>query len=151
MGFFRYVMAACLLALLWLVSDPVEVSSISIPEAGKKLVPCSGSPNCVSSESESKRHSIEPLAFQGAPGTAFDCLKRILTATRGAEVVSSEPQSLHVEFRTRLGFVDDAHFALDEEKGLIQMRSASRLGYWDLGANRRRLERIRFIFGAQCL
>jgi uncharacterized protein (DUF1499 family) len=151
MDFLRYLMAACLLALFWLVSDPVEIPSTSIPEAGKKLAPCPGSANCVSSESDNKRHSIEPLAFDGEAESAFDCLKRVLMAMTRSKLVSSETHSLHVEFRTRLGFVDEAHFALDEERGVIQMRSASRLGYWDLGANRRRLERVRFVFGAQCL
>jgi len=40
-------------------------------------------------------------------------------------------------------FTDDAEFLLDRERRLIQLRSASRLGYSDLGLNRRRIEEIR--------
>jgi uncharacterized protein (DUF1499 family) len=147
---FRCLLAASILVSLWLLADPSEIPSASVSESGKRLLPCPESPNCVSSESEDDRHSIAPLNFKGPPQDAFDCLKRLLMATRRAQVVSSEANLLHVEFRTRLGFVDDAHFALDKKRGLIQMRSASRMGYWDLGANRRRLERIRSIFAAQC-
>ncbi|MEC7418575.1 MAG: DUF1499 domain-containing protein, partial [Pseudomonadota bacterium] len=48
------------------------------------------------------------------------------------------------EARTRLlRFVDDVEFELREEAGIIAVRSASRVGYSDLGANRRRIEKIR--------
>ncbi len=49
---------------------------------------------------------------------------------------------MRVEFHTLL-FVDDGEFLLAAEQGLIQVRSASRMGYSDLGKNRRRLEEIR--------
>ncbi len=147
----RFLMAAGLLAVLWIIVDPLQTRSNSIPEPGQRLVPCPGSPNCVSSESDNERHFIEPLAFEGSPEEAFDCLKRVLMATKRAKVTSTESSSIRVEFRTRLGFVDDACFAVDPKNGVIHMRSASRIGYWDLGANRKRLEKIRFAFGAQCL
>ena len=40
-------------------------------------------------------------------------------------------------------FTDDVEFLFDDEKKLIHMRSASRVGYSDLGTNRRRCEAIR--------
>ena len=49
---------------------------------------------------------------------------------------------LRVELRTML-FVDDGEFLLDRENKVIHIRSASRLGYSDLGKNRSRLEDIR--------
>jgi len=54
---------------------------------------------------------------------------------------------LHVEFRSTLfRFVDDVEFVIDEPQGLIHIRSASRVGYSDLGANRKRMEKIRLAF-----
>jgi uncharacterized protein (DUF1499 family) len=41
------------------------------------------------------------------------------------------------------GFVDDLHFLADPEAGLIHLRMAARTGFWDLGVNRRRAERLR--------
>jgi uncharacterized protein (DUF1499 family) len=57
--------------------------------------------------------------------------------------VVREERYLKAEFRTRLGFVDDVEFQLNPDLGLVQVRSASRTGYWDLGVNRRRVEAIR--------
>jgi len=45
-------------------------------------------------------------------------------------------------------FVDDVDLVVDEAAGVIHMRSASRTGYSDLGANRKRLEAIRRAYGA---
>jgi len=42
-----------------------------------------------------------------------------------------------------MGFVDDLELQLRPQDALIAVRSASRLGYGDLGANRRRVEALR--------
>lgn len=39
-------------------------------------------------------------------------------------------------------FMDDVELLADENAGLIHFRSASRIGFGDLGVNRRRMERI---------
>jgi uncharacterized protein (DUF1499 family) len=80
----------------------------------------------------------------------MECLKRVIMAMKRARIVSSDALSLEAEFRTRLGFVDDVSFELDAEAGVIHMRSASRVGYWDMGQNRKRLEKIRQLMGHQC-
>jgi len=46
-------------------------------------------------------------------------------------------------------YVDDVELRLDENKQLIHVRSASRVGHSDLGANRKRVARIRAAFGKQ--
>ena len=43
-------------------------------------------------------------------------------------------------------FGDDVEFFFDEADSVIHFRSASRLGYSDLGVNRRRMEGIRTAF-----
>ena len=40
-------------------------------------------------------------------------------------------------------YVDDVEFLEDPSEGVTHVRSASRLGYSDLGANRSRIENIR--------
>ena len=44
-----------------------------------------------------------------------------------------------------MGFIDDVGFYF-QVPGVIAVRSASRLGYSDLGTNRRRIEEIRKVF-----
>ncbi len=112
------------------------------------------SSNVVSSYAGSQPHTdyhvITPITYTGDGKTAFRRLADIIGKMDGATVVTSEPDYLYAQFQTRLlKFVDDVEFVLDEPAGVIQMRSASRLGIKDLGANRQRLEAIRTRFNEQ--
>ena len=110
------------------------------------LPPCPSSPNCVSSLATDD-HFIEPLRFSGDAVAALARLQEILGRRDDTRITASDEGRVQVEFRTLLGFVDDGLFVLDPGKGVIQVRSAARVGYWDLGKNRRRLEEIRKEFG----
>lgn len=116
--------------------------------ASPKLPVCPSSPNCVSSQADDS-HFIAPFAIDSDPVAAFARLRDILASRSDTTLVLATGSELRVEFRTSLGFVDDGLFLLDPEQGVIQCRSAARLGYWDLGKNRRRLEEIRRQFGEQ--
>ena len=107
-----------------------------------RLAACPASPNCVSSQAGDERHRITPLAFSGDPDAAFDRLKQVLTRRKDTTVIEEQAGYLRVELRTTF-FVDDGEFLLDRERRVIQVRSASRLGYSDLGKNRSRMEEIR--------
>ena len=109
---------------------------------GGVLAACPASPNCVSSQADDERHRIAPLVFTGDPDAAFARLKQVLGRRRDATIIEDLPDYLRVELRTLL-FVDDGEFLLDRTHNLIQLRSASRLGYSDLGKNRGRMEEIR--------
>jgi uncharacterized protein (DUF1499 family) len=110
-----------------------------------RLTACPRSPNCVSSQAEDEAHRIAPLVFKDTPDMAFARLKQVLDGRGDTTIIEERPGYLRVEFHTLL-FVDDGEFLLDTEQRLIQVRSASRLGYTDLGKNRRRLEEIRQSF-----
>jgi uncharacterized protein (DUF1499 family) len=47
---------------------------------------------------------------------------------------------------TLFGFVDDLEGRIDSRHNVLHIRSASRVGYSDLGLNTRRTERIRDLF-----
>ncbi len=111
-----------------------------------QLTGCPNSPNCVSSQAADGSHRIAPLVFKNGPEPAFARLKQTLMQRRDTAIIEERPGYLRVEFRTTL-FVDDGEFLLDGEQRLIHVRSASRLGYSDLGKNRSRLEDIRRQWG----
>jgi len=72
-------------------------------------------------------------------------LAGVVAAIPRTQVIQSRADYLYVEFSTPLmGFVDDVEFYCDGKA--IQVRSASRLGYSDLGVNRKRIEAIRAAF-----
>jgi len=111
------------------------------------LAPCPQTPNCVSTESADPARRIEPIPYSASLAVARARLLEVLQATPGATVRQAAPDRLEVEFRTRLlRFVDDAVFVFDEQEKRIRFRSASRVGHWDLGTNRRRMEGIRRSF-----
>ena len=111
---------------------------------GDSLLPCPKSPNCVSSLSENKSHQVEPLTYNTTLEEAREKLISVIDSMKRSEIVTVDNHYLHVTFKSSLfGFVDDVEFSFDDEKKIIDVRSASRTGYYDLGVNRRRVEEIR--------
>ncbi len=93
---------------------------------------------------------IEPLRYSGDPVAAMARVKAIVEDTPGSQIVKSEPLYLYATMRTRLmKYTDDVEFAIPEPSaGVMHVRSSSRLGGKDYGANRKRIEAIRVRFSA---
>ncbi|HEX6735860.1 MAG TPA: DUF1499 domain-containing protein [Azonexus sp.] len=88
---------------------------------------------------------IAPLRFIGGDPTAsLEALKAKLSAMPEITLIEQHPDYLRAEAHTRwLRFVDDLEFWVNPQAGVIEIRSASRLGSEDFGVNRERMERIR--------
>ena len=116
------------------------------------LAPCPSSPNCVSTPSEDKGHAIAPIPFEYSVEEAKARLLAVIRSLPRTRIVETDGAYVRVEVVSRIfRFVDDVEFYLDGDAGLIQFRSASRLGYSDLGANRRRMEKMRSAFSSATL
>lgn len=114
------------------------------PATVTELARCPSSPNCVSSADTGDSHYIAPISIQGDPDAAWQTLQDILAADASFEITASEQHYIRAEATTRiLRFTDDVEFLLERDAGKIDMRSASRIGYSDLGKNRKRMEEIR--------
>lgn len=119
---------------------------------GKFLARCKQehSPNSVSSQalSDDAIHYIAPLRYDKttmSSQTIVDQLVMLIDSVPSdkTRIIERSNDYLYVEYSTPLlGFVDDVEF-LVTRNGDIHVRSASRLGYSDLGANRKRVEAIR--------
>lgn len=93
--------------------------------------------------------SIAPLALNGDGPATIAKIKAIVQATPGAAVIKSEADYLYAQYTTRLmKYVDDVEFWFDPAGGVVQVRSASRIGQSDLGANRKRVEAMRAALAA---
>lgn len=102
------------------------------------------SPNAVSSQAAGGYHQIAPLACKGSQEQAMKALKAIVENTPNTRIVEMKPDYLYAEYTSALmGFVDDVEFYFPPSGNIIHVRSASRLGNSDLGANRKRIEAIR--------
>ncbi|HIN32340.1 MAG TPA: DUF1499 domain-containing protein [Nitrospirales bacterium] len=111
------------------------------------LPPCPDRPNCVSSQATDSSHFIAPIRFPGSPADAWAVLKFALQSLPRTRVIEESGWYLRAEVKSRVfGFIDDVEFLLDVQKGVIHVRSASRIGYGDLGVNRNRIEHVRKMF-----
>jgi uncharacterized protein (DUF1499 family) len=117
------------------------------PNLGLKsgqLRACPSTSNCVSSQAPDADHQVAPITVGTDPAQTFADLSKTVAAFPGAAIVTTEDNYLYAEFTSSImGFVDDVEFYLDPAAGVIQARSASRIGESDFGTNRRRIESIR--------
>jgi len=91
-----------------------------------KLYPCPEPPNCVSSQK------------------ARDRLVSVVHSMGRSTVVTVQENYIHAEFTSGLfRFIDDVEFYFDDNHKTMHLRSASRIGYSNLGVNLKRIERIR--------
>lgn len=136
--------------LLWITPAVIALGMFTLAllsQRGKakglvdgRLAPLPNKPNCVSSESgtdDDKR--IEPLSADK------DTVKAAIISTGG--VITAETNDyISATYTSKLmRFVDDVEFRRAAELGgeHWHIRSASRVGHSDMGANRKRVERIR--------
>ena len=88
--------------------------------------------------------AIAPIAAPAGGPETLRRLRAVVEGLEGAQVVESRDDYLYVQFTTRwLKFVDDVEFWFDPAAGVVQVRSASRVGRKDFGVNRARVEVIR--------
>jgi uncharacterized protein (DUF1499 family) len=112
-----------------------------------QLAACPTSPNCVSSGAEDSQHAIRPIEFPGDPSDAWRAARAAVTALPRTKIVYEANGYLHAESRSALfRFVDDFELQLRAEERTIAVRSASRVGFSDMGVNRDRVERLRSLF-----
>ena len=102
-----------------------------------RLAACPSSPNCVSSEAGSpaeQRVELFPAdAWQQIPAAIADL---------GGSITQQESDYISAEFTSNIfRFTDDVEFRRAEDA--VHVRSASRVGHSDMGANRARVEALR--------
>ncbi|MEM7575286.1 MAG: DUF1499 domain-containing protein [Bacteroidota bacterium] len=109
----------------------------------RHLTECPQSPNCVATQTEQADKKLLPLTFRGSATKAQLTLKELILGLRRTALIREEPGYLHFSFTTwPIPFVDDVEFLIDPAQKLIHFRSASRVGYSDLGANRSRMKKV---------
>lgn len=102
-----------------------------------KLAPCPSSPNCkVSEDHADQRHVTAPLALE-----AWEKIPAAVAATGGVIVSQTDDYIAATYTSEKMKFVDDVEFRKAET--LVHVRSASRVGYSDRGANAERLAALR--------
>lgn len=123
----------CAVFFLTLFLAPTVSTAQSLPDS--PLAACPDSPNC---ERVSRGYDV-------APDTLFDAAQKALDDLGPSSVeVQPDTQRVHAVYRVALIFKDDVHLAVGphESGSVLHIRSASRVGYSDLGVNADRVERF---------
>ena len=112
-----------------------------------QLKQCPTTPNCVNSQIKDSKHFIEPILITATPPDAKTYILKILNELNKSKIIEVEDNYIRAEFTSKIfRFVDDVEFYFPDTKSpelVIHVRSASRVGYSDLGVNRKRIEQIR--------
>ncbi len=113
--------------------------------ADGQLRPCADKGNCVCSEYPDRdTASIQPVKLSASNLQVEPETLATLLINDGAKIVEQSDNYVAATYASKFfGFVDDVEFRIDHNDGVIHIRSASRVGRSDLGANRSRVERLR--------
>lgn len=134
------------LYIVWLIVAPFMMprpANLGIQGNGQ-LAACPDSPNCVSSYAEDELHFIKPIECNGQAETVFKKLVDILENQPRVTIIKQNESYVHAECTTPImRYTDDLECLADPANDVIHVRSASRLGYSDLGKNRQRIEELR--------
>lgn len=130
----------------------------NIGVTSEQLKPPSKTRNSVSSQAylhndhaQMQYASIEPLPFKNYSAAAsMQSLLAVLKSMPGVTIIDAKADYIYAQSQTKvLKFVDDLEFWVNPAKGVIDVRSASRLGREDFGVNRKRVEAVRNAYNAQ--
>lgn len=111
-----------------------------------KFFPCPEKHVCVSTQApkDDEKHYIEPIEYSISLENAKNKIKKIITSTKRTKILEEKNNYIHALFTTFLfRFKDDVEFYFDEESKMIHFRSQSRIGGYDWGANRSRMEKVK--------
>lgn len=142
----KILVSAAVLMTMLVIAARLYFSNFPKPNSvGSGVIhPCPESPNCVSTQATDEIHKIEPIVLvDGDETSTLSELEKIVGSMPKSTVVIRTDHYLHVEFRSSFwNFIDDVEFFVNREAGVIDSRSAARIGYSDLGINRTRFEKI---------
>ena len=131
-----------------IISFSILISSCAgkAPTTIGQFAVCPETPNCVSTKNINTKNYILPIYYKGSLDSAKRFLLLAIKPIKSVSIKKELEQFIHIEVTSKIfGFVDDVEFYLNEP-GIIHFRSASRIGYSDLGVNRERMETIRKTF-----
>lgn len=135
-----------LTALLFLIGC-TSFPPRDLSQNANSIAECPASPNCVSSQSKSREHLVQPIPFSGNMNEFKDQVLKLSSILPRTQIARVDGPYIHLISTSLIfRFKDDIELYFNETDKIIHIRSASRVGYSDLGINRKRVESIREFF-----
>ncbi len=133
------------IAIYMLIKNNLAPNNLGVSNG--KLAKMPNKPNAVSSQTEEKEKKVEALDFKGNLKDSKNRVIKVIENYGNVKIIKNETNYMYVVFTTGImKYHDDVEFYFDENKNLIQFRSASRIGYSDMGLNRERYNKLREIY-----
>lgn len=109
--------------------------------------PLKNSPNGVSTQAKSKNKYVTPLKFKDTKESSKKIIKKIISKQKGTKLIKETSNYLHFTFTSSFfHFKDDVEFYFNDKNKMIHFKSQSRIGYSDLGVNKKRYELIKKLY-----
>lgn len=141
-----------LLSLLCLLAGCAPTSHLLVAEDGSRsFAPCERAPRCAVSLAEPGPggDTVAPLRAGSDAATAHANLIAVLREQPRCEILEDDGRYVHAEYRTALmRYRDDVEFLIRDD-GSVDVRSASRIGWYDWETNRERVEALRAALAAR--
>lgn len=165
------VVVFTLIALYFFVLGYLSKKDNPIGLMDGRLAPCGQKPNCVCSEyPDDQSHFVLPIDLSLELSNSSDAVVPVLkhtpddimrTAKQAILALGGQLQTvddkreeyssyLAATFQSALfGFVDDVELRFDSNANLLHLRSASRVGHSDFGANLKRIKKLKHAISAR--
>jgi uncharacterized protein (DUF1499 family) len=103
---------------------------------------CSFAPHCVSSTESDPKKYIAPIVVSSPQ--EWQRLQQLVLAIPRTQIAVQDVNYLHAVTSTDImHYKDDVELLYSPAKNAVDIRSSSRVGYYDFGTNRARLEQLR--------
>jgi len=120
----------------------MSIGNIRVPKLGVedgKLVDMPQTPNAVSSQTTDEGKKVAPFPYKESLQLTKDGINLAVKAYGNAKILEEKSNYIHLVFTTGLmRYKDDVEFYFDDQDKVVHYRSASRIGYSDMGKNRER-------------
>ena len=114
-----------------------------------KLAPSLDGSNCVCNRAASDPRCVASFAVSEDPAAEFLRVSDWLSSLRRTVVLTATDEYAHATYRSRLLSdcrtqlgLDHLELRLCTEHAMIHIRSTSQYGFYDFGANRKRIEKL---------
>ena len=135
-------------AIMMVIQNNRVPSELGINDG--KLADMPSSPNAVSSQSADPEKRVSPIPFSGNREESIMKIKEALSLYGRIEIKDETEDYIHAVSTTeKMKYHDDLEFYFDDNAKIIQFRSASRVGYSDMGLNRERYNHLITLYSQQ--
>jgi len=135
------------LGLIVILAGQMIITNMRIPKNlgvnNGMFAPMPKSPNAVSSQSDDPDYHVEPFPFKENLEHTKAVIINAIESYGNAEIITNESNYIHAIFTTsKMRFHDDVEIYFNESAGIVEYRSASRVGYSDMGLNKERYNKL---------